>query len=82
MSGVAGAVIGVGIFLVVAREIYRSIHFLKEKEVKIIERLGRYHKTLTPVRQSEAPSSVCSSKKHIHTHTHTNTGCSFCDAVY
>ena len=50
MSGVAGAVIGVGIFLVVAREIYRSIHFLKEKEVKIIERLGRYHTTLTPVR--------------------------------
>ena len=50
MSEIAGAVIGVGIFLVVAREIYRSIHFLKEKEVKIIERLGRYHTTLTPVR--------------------------------
>ena len=42
MSEIAGAVIGVGI-LVVTREIYRSIHFLKEKEVKIIERLGRYH---------------------------------------
>lgn len=36
------------LLLLFAREIYRSIHFLKEKEVKIIERLGKYHRTLTP----------------------------------
>ena len=48
MSDVAGIVVGLVVFAVVARELYRSIHFLKEKEVKIIERLGRYHRTLTP----------------------------------
>jgi len=47
-DAVVGAIVGVFFFLVVVREIYISIHFLKEKEVKIIERLGRYHRTLTP----------------------------------
>merc|ERR1719158_639460 len=47
-ADIIGGIIGGLLFLVVAKEIYCSIHFLKEKEVKIIERLGRYHRTLTP----------------------------------
>lgn len=48
-GGSIAALVIVGVCVIILiREMINSIHFLKEKEVKIIERLGRYHRTLHP----------------------------------
>lgn len=45
---VLGVVFGIALALFVVISCYKSVHVVKEKEVKIIERLGSFKEVLTP----------------------------------
>eukprot|EP00004_Rigifila_ramosa_P004057 TRINITY_DN1447_c0_g1_i2.p1 TRINITY_DN1447_c0_g1~~TRINITY_DN1447_c0_g1_i2.p1 ORF type:complete len:163 (+),score=43.78 TRINITY_DN1447_c0_g1_i2:44-490(+) len=46
VGAIVGPIIGVLFLVIVVREIWRSVRLVKEKEVMVVERLGKFHSIL------------------------------------